>query len=121
MPVVLVQLLTQLTSFLTYNLNLPIPQLNFHKNQFGTFLLTNVSSMKGFHEVYAPMTNFTRSIATIVICTPEDKPVVRNGQVVVGHTLNMTITYDHRFLDGAAGSKMIEDIQDVWHNPSKYY
>lgn len=51
LPSVLVQLISQAVSFITYNLNLPIPPLNFEPNHFGTILLTNVSSMPGFYEV----------------------------------------------------------------------
>ena len=43
--------MTSLVSFITYNLNLPLPFLNMRAQHFGSVLLTNVSNMEGFTEV----------------------------------------------------------------------
>jgi pyruvate/2-oxoglutarate dehydrogenase complex dihydrolipoamide acyltransferase (E2) component len=120
LPVFLVQTLTQVVSFITYNLSMPIKLLNFKKNHFGTILLTNVSGMPGFHEAYGPISNFTRTMATIVMCTPQDRPIVEDGQIVVAKMMNVMITFDHRYLDGKIASTMFSSITDVWNNPDKY-
>ena len=127
MPTVIVQLLSQIVSFVSYNLNLPIPFLSVRKQHFGSVLLTNVSGMQGFHEVtpikqvFAPITNFTRSIASVVLCTPKERAVVEDGQIKVAKMMNFMITFDHRYLDGAGATKMFDPIFDVWNNPAKYF
>lgn len=102
-------------------MGLNISFLGFGKQHFGTFLLTNVSSMKGYNEVYGPISNFCRSIATVVLCTPTERAVVKNGQVVPATIMNVMITFDHRFLDGAGGTKMSQKIMEVWQNPAKFF
>ena len=68
-----------------------------------------------------PISNFTRAIATVVLCAPSDRPIVENGEVKVGKMMNMNITFDHRFLDGAGGSIMYNSIVEVWNNPENYF
>lgn len=51
LPGFIIQIITQLVSFLNYNMNLAIPFLGIKKHHFGSFLLTNVTHFPGFHEV----------------------------------------------------------------------
>ena len=51
LPTLLCQLITQLTSFVSYNLSCNMPFLKFKRHQYGTVLLTNVSSFPGYYEV----------------------------------------------------------------------
>ena len=85
--------------------------MNVKKHQFGSILLTNLTSMKCLENVYAPMNLFTRSIATVVLCTPEEKPIADKGEVRVAKMMNIMISYDHRHLDGTGGQKMIAPIK----------
>lgn len=84
-------------------------------------MLTNVSSMQGYEEAYGPISNLTRAIATVVLCTPKQRPIVHNGDIVAAKIMNVMITFDHRYLDGASGSKLSQNIMDVWNNPANYY
>jgi pyruvate dehydrogenase E2 component (dihydrolipoamide acetyltransferase) len=47
-----------------------------------------------------------------------EKPVVRNGQVVPGKTITMTLSVDHRVVDGADGAKFMKTLQKYLENPS---
>lgn len=71
--------------------------------------------------MYGPITNFCRSIATVVLCTPKERAVVENGQIKAAKIMNMMVTFDHRYLDGAGATKMFDPIYDVWNNPAKYF
>lgn len=120
-------MLSQIVTFVSYNFGLSIPFLSIKPQHFGSVLLTNVSGMDGFTEVgsldqvYAPFTNFTRSIATVVLCSPKERAIVESGQIKIGKIMNMMITFDHRYLDGAGATKMFGPVQDVWNNPAKYF
>src|SRR5690606_16860585 len=46
-----------------------------------------------------------------------EKPVVKNGQIQVGHTMKVTLACDHRTVDGATGSKFLETLKTYLENP----
>ncbi|RXR22021.1 2-oxo acid dehydrogenase subunit E2 [Flavobacterium stagni] len=45
------------------------------------------------------------------------KPVVRDGQIVVGHTMNVTLACDHRTVDGATGAEFLQTLRTFLENP----
>ncbi len=46
-----------------------------------------------------------------------EKPVVRNGQVVVGNTMKVTLACDHRTVDGATGAQFLQTLRQYLENP----
>jgi pyruvate dehydrogenase E2 component (dihydrolipoamide acetyltransferase) len=48
----------------------------------------------------------------------EDKPVVRDGQIVPGKTMKFTLSADHRVLDGADAAKYLKTLQKYLESPS---
>ncbi|MEM0518120.1 pyruvate dehydrogenase complex dihydrolipoamide acetyltransferase [Aequorivita flava] len=52
------------------------------------------------------------SVGTIV-----QKPVVKNGQIVVGNTMKVTLACDHRTIDGATGAKFMQTVKQYIENP----
>ena len=52
------------------------------------------------------------SVGTIV-----EKPVVKNGQIVVGNTMTVTLTCDHRTVDGATGAQFLQTLKQYIENP----
>lgn len=47
----------------------------------------------------------------------EEKPVVRNGQIVVGNTMTVTLACDHRTVDGATGAQFLQTFKSYMENP----
>lgn len=47
----------------------------------------------------------------------EEKPVVRNGQIVVGNTMTVTLACDHRTVDGATGAQFLQTLRQFLENP----
>ena len=47
----------------------------------------------------------------------EEKPVVRNGQIVVGNTMTLTLACDHRTVDGATGAQFLQTLRIYLENP----
>lgn len=47
----------------------------------------------------------------------EEKPVVRNGQIVVGNTMTITLACDHRTVDGATGAQFLQTLRQYLENP----
>ncbi|MGO2357918.1 pyruvate dehydrogenase complex dihydrolipoamide acetyltransferase [Mesonia sp.] len=46
-----------------------------------------------------------------------EKPVVKEGQIVVGNTMKVTLACDHRTVDGATGAKFLETLKRYLENP----
>ena len=46
-----------------------------------------------------------------------EKPVVRNGEIVVGNTMKLTLACDHRTVDGATGAQFLETLKTYIENP----
>ncbi|GGC92399.1 dihydrolipoamide acetyltransferase component of pyruvate dehydrogenase complex [Flavobacterium lutivivi] len=47
----------------------------------------------------------------------EQKPVVKNGQIVVGNTMTITLACDHRTVDGATGAQFLQTLRTYLENP----
>ncbi len=45
------------------------------------------------------------------------KPVVKNGEIVVGNTMKLTLACDHRTVDGAAGAQFLQTLRYFVENP----
>ncbi len=46
-----------------------------------------------------------------------EKPVVKNGEIVVGSTMKITLACDHRTVDGATGAQFLQTLQAYLENP----
>jgi pyruvate dehydrogenase E2 component (dihydrolipoamide acetyltransferase) len=44
-------------------------------------------------------------------------PVVKNGQIVVGNVMKVTLTCDHRVVDGATGAAFLQTLQQLLEEP----
>lgn len=113
LPSAVINVLSQIIAFVSYNFGLPIPPLLINKHHFGSILLTNVSGF-GIDNVYGPLCSFTRNIATVVLCSPLLKPSVHEGQIKARKLMNVMITFDHRYQDGSGVPKILGAFVDVW-------
>jgi pyruvate dehydrogenase E2 component (dihydrolipoamide acetyltransferase) len=55
--------------------------------------------------------------AILAVGAVKQEPAVRNGQIVVGHTMRVTLSIDHRALDGATGARFLADLTALLENP----
>jgi pyruvate dehydrogenase E2 component (dihydrolipoamide acetyltransferase) len=46
-----------------------------------------------------------------------EKPVIKNGQVVPGNTMKITLSCDHRVVDGVVGSAFLNTLKSYIENP----
>ncbi len=47
-----------------------------------------------------------------------EKPVVKDGRIVVGHTMKVTLSCDHRVVDGATGAAFLNTVRDLLEEPA---
>lgn len=79
-----------------------------------TFTVSNLGmyGIEEFTAIINPPDACILAIGTIV-----EKPVVKNGQIVVGHTMKVTLSCDHRVVDGAVGSAFLQTFKKYMENP----
>jgi pyruvate dehydrogenase E2 component (dihydrolipoamide acetyltransferase) len=46
-----------------------------------------------------------------------DEPVVREGAVVAGKRLGLTLSCDHRVIDGAVGARFLAELRALLERP----
>ncbi|HTJ78217.1 MAG TPA: pyruvate dehydrogenase complex dihydrolipoamide acetyltransferase [Rariglobus sp.] len=81
----------------------------------GTFCVSNLGMM-GIPKFY-PIIN-PPNAAILGVGTTVTKPVVKNGQIVVGQTLTLTLSADHRVVDGAVGAQFLAALKAVLESPA---
>jgi pyruvate dehydrogenase E2 component (dihydrolipoyllysine-residue acetyltransferase) len=82
--------------------------------QGGTFTISNLG-MFGIDHFTAVINPPEAAILAVGATTPE--PVVRDGRVVVRHTIKLTLSIDHRALDGAAGARFMALLKAILEDP----
>jgi len=80
----------------------------------GTFSVSNLGMMgiEEFSAVINPPEGAILAVGSVV-----EKPVVENGQVTVGSRCRMTLSCDHRVVDGATGARFLQTLQEILENP----
>jgi pyruvate dehydrogenase E2 component (dihydrolipoamide acetyltransferase) len=55
--------------------------------------------------------------AILAVGAVVEKPVLVNGRVRAGHRMRMTLSCDHRAMDGAQGAKFLQTLKNILENP----
>ena len=48
---------------------------------------------------------------------PVEKPIVEHGQIKIGHMMNVTLSCDHRVVDGAIGAEFLKALRRYIEHP----
>lgn len=56
--------------------------------------------------------------AIIAVGAALERPIVRDGQIVIGHEMNITLSGDHRVIDGAIGAEYLATLKRLLENPA---
>lgn len=83
--------------------------------QGATFTISNLGmfGVEDFVAIINPPESAILAIGSIV-----ERPVVKNGAIVIGHTMKTTISADHRILDGAVAARFLQDFKRFMENPA---
>ncbi len=79
-----------------------------------TFTVSNLGmfGIKEFTSIINQPNSAILSVGAII-----EKPVVKNGQIVVGNTMTVTLACDHRTVDGATGAQFLQTLKNYIENP----
>jgi pyruvate dehydrogenase E2 component (dihydrolipoamide acetyltransferase) len=82
--------------------------------QGGTFTITNFGAIGG--EYATPIINYPET-AILGLGALEQRPVVEDGEVVARHTLPLSLSIDHRVVDGADAAAFANTLIEYLENP----
>lgn len=118
-PALFLSWCVRLIGFLIFNLGLNLPRLGLPADPFGSAMVTSVGSL-GIASGFAPLTPMSR--VPLIVCVGEvtDRPWVVDGQVAARPILDLSVTFDHRFIDGLSASRMAEYFKGIIENPERY-
>ncbi|EMM94838.1 putative pyruvate dehydrogenase complex dihydrolipoamide acetyltransferase [Leptospira interrogans serovar Zanoni str. LT2156] len=80
----------------------------------GTFTVSNLG-MFGISSFTAVINE--PEAAILAVGALVEKPVLKEGSIVVGKTLNVTLSCDHRVVDGATGARFLSSFRDYTEYP----
>lgn len=81
----------------------------------GTFTITNVGALGGTGMF--PTINYPQ-VAILGMSKVQEKPVVRDGAIVIRKMLPLTLTFDHRVADGADAARFVSELVRQLSDPN---
>lgn len=79
-----------------------------------TFSITNYGSVGGLFAT--PVINYPE-MAILGLGRIIERPIVSNGEIIIAKVLPVSLTFDHRFIDGAGGSRLLNTLRDLLEDP----
>ena len=80
----------------------------------GSMSITNIGSAGG--QWFTPVINFPE-IAILGIGRISEKPIIKNGEIIGAHVLALSLSFDHRMIDGATAQNALNYIKQLLSEP----
>lgn len=89
-------------------------KLEAHEYQGGSFTVSNLGmyGVTSFQAIINPPQAAILAVGGIL-----DTPIVKNGVIVSGKIMNITLSVDHRVVDGVAAAEFLKTVQKYLENP----
>jgi pyruvate dehydrogenase E2 component (dihydrolipoamide acetyltransferase) len=81
----------------------------------GTFTITNIGPLGG--TALMPTINYPE-VAILAMGKVQEKPVVRDGEIVIRKMLPLTLAFDHRIADGADAARFVAELVRQLSDPN---
>jgi pyruvate dehydrogenase E2 component (dihydrolipoamide acetyltransferase) len=88
--------------------------LKANEMEGSTFSVSNLGmfGIETFTSIINQPNSAILSVGAIV-----EKPIVKNGQIVVGNTMKLSLACDHRVVDGATGAQFLQTLRTYLESP----
>jgi pyruvate dehydrogenase E2 component (dihydrolipoamide acetyltransferase) len=83
-----------------------------------TFTVTSLGKQSGL--LATPILNHPE-VVILGVHRIKEKPVVRQGEIVVGKVMLLSLSLDHRIVDGHVGAAFAYDVIEALENPERLY
>jgi pyruvate dehydrogenase E2 component (dihydrolipoamide acetyltransferase) len=91
-------------------------RLGLDEIKCGTCTITNIGPLGG---VFATPIINQPELAIVGLHKIQDRPVVRDGEIVIRKMMNLSVSFDHRWIDGAEGARFMTDYVGLLANPGR--
>jgi len=98
----------------TFSKNARERKLSLEDMKDGTFTITNYGSIGGLFAV--PIINYPQA-GILGIGRIHQKPIVKNGEIVIGNILPLSLSVDHRIVDGGETTRFLNEIKGYLNDP----
>lgn len=85
-----------------------------HELKGSTVSITNIGSAGGMF--FTPVINYPEA-AILGMGRITAKPVVKNGEIVIGNVMSLSLSFDHRIIDGATAQHAVNVIKQLLEDP----
>jgi len=92
-------------------------KLTLQESTGSTFTLNNVGSFGGSGGMGVPIINPPEA-AILAVGALRERPVARQGAIIARPTLPLSLSFDHRLIDGAGSSAFLARFQELVEHPS---
>lgn len=92
-------------------------KLTSHEMKGSTISITNIGSAGGMF--FTPIINFPE-VAILGTGRISEKPVVRDGQIVAAPVMALSLSFDHRIIDGATAQNFLNYIKTLLADPDLF-
>src|SRR5436309_1796089 len=89
-------------------------RLRMEEIEGGTFSITNAGVFGATNS--APIINFP-AVAILGVHKIVERPVIRGGQIVPRHMMNVALSFDHRVIDGELAVKFLRRVSELLERP----
>ena len=89
-------------------------KLQMPEMQGGTFTVSNLGmfDIEEFTAIINPPESCILAVGSII-----QKPIVKNGEIVVGSMMKVQLSCDHRVVDGATGAQFLQQLKGILEEP----
>lgn len=91
-------------------------KLTLEEIRGGTFSVSNMGNI-GAGLYFTPVINHPE-VGILGVGKIAARPVVRDGQVAVGQVLHLSLSFDHRIVDGAYATRFLKRVMELLANPT---
>ncbi|MDY3554178.1 2-oxo acid dehydrogenase subunit E2 [Gemmata sp. JC717] len=89
-------------------------KLSIDEMRGGTFTITNLGGIGG--TAFTPIVNYPE-VAILGLSKSAMQPIVKDGQIVARLMMPLSLTYDHRVIDGADGCRFTVRLAQLFSDP----
>jgi pyruvate dehydrogenase E2 component (dihydrolipoamide acetyltransferase) len=93
-------------------------QLKTHDLSGSTFTITSLGAQGGLFAT--PILNFPE-VGILGIHKIKERPVVKDGAIVIGEVMLLSLSFDHRIVDGHVGAAFAYDVIGYLENPDRLF
>ena len=97
-----------------FSVRAPKRQLSLDELKGGTFSITSYGSIGGYFAV--PVINYPQA-AIFGIGRLTQKPVIKDGQIAIGNVLPISMSVDHRIVDGGEVARFLNQVLEYLKDP----